>query len=136
MGRSVSNLHGAQHTTFIHLEEGYEEEFQDILDEVRYAAIEAGIYKANSWEGNEDHIIAQGDNIDVAISEYCGLVCISIRDNAEDEETDEDEFTEQEKERIASKAQAIADKISKMYSGSSLRRIGTFSNGESIYEKN
>jgi hypothetical protein len=135
MGRSVSNLHGAQHTTYIHLDGEDEWEFQDILDDVRFAAIKAGIYEADTWEGREDHIIAQGDNIDVAISEYCGLVCISTRDNAEDEETDEDEFTEEEKERIASKAQAIADKIAKMYSGSSLRRIGTFSNGESVYER-
>lgn len=82
--------------------------------------------QVSRWSG-ENHIIMDGYGCEISLSEYCGLAALCIR---------VDETVEWDDEGIAEIHQWIDAnwaKISDSYN--KLRKVGTFSSGEAIFEK-
>lgn len=82
---------------------------------------------ASRWEG-ENHIIMDGYGCEISLSEYCGLAALCIRVSELS-----DEFDDEDMEEIRQWIDANWAKISKPYN--KLRKVGTFSSGEAIFEK-
>ena len=83
-----------------------------------------GFSDCNRWDGNECHILLEGNGVEIALSEYCGLATLSVRPD------DSDEDTELEGLKWINEHW---DRVSAPWN--QLKRIGGFSNGESVYEK-
>lgn len=76
----------------------------------------------NKYEGNEVHIILESDQVQIAVSEYCGLASLSIR-------VHEDCVEYGLAERNISFMAKFMEKFGE------LRKLGTFSNGEGVFER-
>jgi hypothetical protein len=134
MGRSVNYLNRAKHVSYFEwpsytLEDEYESEFYEdseiVIDDIR-ESIKSEFPEFDNedkWDGRETHIILSGYGVEIGLSEYCGLASLSIR--VEDDTSDD-------VENIESWIDANWDNISLGYN--MYRKVGTFSNGESIYE--
>jgi hypothetical protein len=84
------------------------------------------LYEDESWEGNEVRVFLRNNMVEVSVSEYCGLTALSlsVSENAED----------YGQVGIATHwIEQVADKFLKTFGEYS--KVGTFSNGESVYEK-
>ncbi len=139
MGRSVSSLSRATHLTYVHLpdEDGEENgylDFSELLDDMREALSEAlpSLDDADRWDGREDHIIAENRLVEVAVSEYCGLMCVSARPRQW--EGYRGEPTEAMGEHWLDQVWPKVEKVASYY-GVRLNRLGGMSNGESVYAK-
>jgi hypothetical protein len=122
MGRSVNYLTNADAVYFHQLEED-EIDFDFLLEDIQ----EHVIYKypefeaVDKWEDRDVNIILQSDLVEIALSEYCGVISLSVRTLEEAPKTKAASWIEHFfKRAIAPWAKA--------------RKIGTFSNGESVYE--
>jgi hypothetical protein len=84
------------------------------------------------WDGSETAIILKGYGTEIGLSEYCGLATLSIRID----ENELDRFIEYQEQydKIEAWINENWAKISQGYN--QYNKIGTFSNGESVYEKN
>lgn len=86
------------------------------------------------WDGRETSIILKGYCTEIGLSEYCGLATLSIRiDENELSYYEGNEYQEQY-DKIEAWINENWAKISHGYN--QYNKIGTFSNGESVYEKN
>ena len=86
------------------------------------------------YDGRETAIILTGYGTEIGLSEYCGLATLSIRiDENLLAYYEEDEYNEQY-DKIEAWINENWAKISQGYN--QYNKIGTFSNGESVYEKN
>lgn len=154
MGRSVSCLSGAREIAYFNWPtiDFYNEETDEYepSDEYEDAAevidcIQEGIRSdfpefsyCSRWEGNEDHIILEGYECEVGLSEYCGGASLSIRVNESklDKYLDSDPDDTEYDERYAEVEKWIDDnweEISKGYND--FNKVGTFSNEEGVFEK-
>lgn len=89
---------------------------------------------SKKWDGRETAIILTGYGTEIGLSEYCGLATLSIRiDENLLAYYEEDEYNEQ-CDKIEAWINENWAKISQGYN--QYNKIGTFSNGESVYEKN
>ena len=132
MGRSVDYLRGAHSVSYFEwpsyeCEDGEQhyEEAEWVIDDIR-ESIKSEFPEFSSedkWDGRETHIILSGYGAEVGLSEYCGLCTLSIR--VEDDTSDE-------VENIESWIDANWDNISLGYN--MYKKVGTFSNGEAIFE--
>ena len=124
MGRSVNYLSNADAVYFHQLDEEEIQDFDFLLMDIRehvmykYPEFEA----VDEWEGRDVHVILQSPLVEIAVAEYCGVISLSVR-TLEDADQDKaatwiEHFF---KRAIAPWAKA--------------RKIGTFSNGESVYEE-
>jgi hypothetical protein len=132
MGRSVDYLNRAQHVAYFewptYEEEGGVQNYDaaEIVIENIQEIIKSDYPEFDNedkWEGHETHIILSGYGTEIGLSEYCGLCTLSIR--VEDDTSDE-------VEDIEAWIDANWDRISLGYN--MYRKVGTFSNGEAIYE--
>lgn len=150
MGRSVDYLNNAERVNyfewpklFCYNEETDQdeetEEFEDsdwIIEDIQNYFIDSfsGFDRANKWDGRETHIILEGYGLQIGLSEYCGLATLSVRVNE-----NELEYCEDDKEYQAERNKAIQwigtnwDEASKYWN--LYRKIGSFSNGEGVFEK-
>jgi gamma-glutamylcysteine synthetase len=91
---------------------------------------------SKKWDGRETSIILTGYRTEIGLSEYCGLATLSIR--IDENELDYSNYDENEYNQQYDKIEAWINenwaKISQGYN--QYNKIGTFSNGESVYEKN
>jgi uncharacterized protein (DUF111 family) len=145
MGRSVSYLSNALRVNYFNwptLETGegedVEVEYEDgqfVIEDIQQTIISQWpeFEEANRWADREDHIILEGYGVEIALSEYCGLASLSVR---VDESKADYCSTDEEYEQCVAAAKKWVDdnwdeatKYWNLY-----RKIGTFSNGESIYE--
>lgn len=141
MGRSVSYLSNAVRINYFPwpeydvVDENDEVLFQQyedaniVIDDIQNHFIEAdsGLSIVDRWDGREDHIILEGNGVEIALSEYCGLASLSVR-------VEESDYTDEET------AKEGLDWIEKNWENISkpwaqYKKVGTFSNGESVYEK-
>lgn len=130
MGRSVSYLGDATYIAYFDVscdcEDGscyhWEDFTEDITDQLqdKFQSLE----ECDRWEGNEDHIILENTFVEIGISEYCGLASVSVRVHE-----DIDEGRRGLAERFIG---AVETKLKDM---SQLKKVGTFSNGEGVYER-
>jgi len=150
MGRSVNYLNRALlisyfewPTLWIYNEEtGIDENSDELMDgyEVRQDIQESIISEfpeyeySKKWDNNETAIILTGYGTEIGLSEYCGLATLSIRiDENLLAYYEQDEYNEQY-DKIEAWINENWAKISAGYN--QYNKIGTFSNGESVYEKN
>lgn len=130
MGRSVDYLSNASAVIYCHIDSEYEYAFDDFFDNIKtqlqdkYSSLDT----CERWDGRETKIFLENNLAEIGISEYCGLISISIRAN---QCTGANESLA---ENWIAKTEKGIRKICSEYS-QTLRKIGTFSNGESIYEK-
>lgn len=149
MGRSVNYLSNALQisyfqwpTLWVYNEEtGIDEEtdqFEDgyiVTENIQESIISEfpEFEYSKKWDGNETNIILKGYGTEIGLSEYCGLASLSIRiDENELNYMDEDEYNEQY-DKIEAWINENWAKISQGYN--QLTKIGTFSNGEAVFEK-
>jgi hypothetical protein len=141
MGRSVNYLNRATKVTYIHNEVGYTDEetnewiedefwFDDLFGNVKYGlkAIFPSLTECERWDNRETKIFLENNLVEIGISEYCGLVSISVRPN---ERIDANEnLANNWIENVWDKAENKMAEFSTL-----LNRVGTFSNGEGVFEK-
>lgn len=125
MGRSVSypvaavavayqDVHDMDEWDWTNFEEWIEDTAQDQWPSLDYC---------DKWLGREDHVLLENNHCYIGVSEYCGLAAIWL---VYKDDGDYPQLAE-------SWAFRIMPKFEEMYSD--LRKVGTFSNGESVYEK-
>ena len=150
MGRSVDYLNNALQVSYFQwpLIESYNDEtdeyeqtdeYEDgyiVTENIQESIIsEFPEYEySKKWDGRETAIILTGYGTEIGLSEYCGLATLSIRiDENELAYYEQDEYNEQY-DKIEAWINENWAKISQGYN--QYNKIGTFSNGESVYEKN
>lgn len=128
MARSVSYLNGAQHIAYKHLDQLFDHEADEfdwelLVEDISYQLIEKfpSLTECDRWE-DEDHIILENGHCEIAISEYNGLVAISMR-------------AIEEWDSVGNGLhQYWVDQAGpKFMELSSLVKRGTFSNGEAVF---
>lgn len=89
--------------------------------------------KGFGWDGRETLIIARNKLVEVGISEYCGLVSLSVRP------LDEHAWLNYSQSPIGERfaRQVNLDKVLAYALGEEavLHKVGTFSNGEGVYRR-
>jgi hypothetical protein len=152
MGRSVDYLNHASYVAYISMEpvmslvedeEGKEievettdyyilkelwDDFEDYIIEI-IQDICPSLDKSKRCEGGEVNIILENNHAEIGLSEYCGLVSVSIR-------VSEMYFVNENLARhwINQVWPKINKKINEAFGKNSLKKIGSFSNGEGIFE--
>lgn len=132
MGRSVSRPSNAAVTTYTTFEvengDDANDDFQFAVSDMRDALNAAfpSVTSDDRWLGNEDHVIASNRHAYFGVSEYMGLVCWWIVP------IDDSPLASQWIAQIESRFEKI---VADNWPGTPLRRLGTFSNGEAIFER-
>lgn len=159
MGRSVNHLSDAFEVVFFDypmVEELNEdtgqweptdepEDFYHVLDGIKEAIkSEFPEYTdCKRWENKDVMIFLEGYGTEIAISEYCGLASLSIRIDEEElkytlsgNEYDCEQWEQAEEEERERVEKWMSENISRIFAGyGEYVKIGTMSNGESIYTK-
>ena len=92
-----------------------------------------GFDKCSRWDGRETHIILEGYGTEIGLSEYCGLATLSVRvDEGPLEYSMDDQEYEADRQKALNWIRDNWDQASEYWN--QYRKIGTFSNGESVYE--
>jgi hypothetical protein len=139
MGRSVNYLSRATKVSYLHVETTWidEETKEEIEDNFWYDDLKDNIESSlktlypsltncERWDGNEVFIFLENNLVEIAISEYCGLVSISIRPNSH--WSTKEQLAEHWINKVWHKAEEKFKDFSDV-----LVKQGTFSNGESVY---
>lgn len=147
MGRSVDYLSNAMYKTFLHNvtdEDDSVDEFiarenwqwfkdglTELLNEV-CPSLDILTGKNVRWDGRETQIIAENNLCEIGLSEYCGLVSVSIRVIQDDYVWKYEPLAVRWIHQMWPKIEA---KMLERYGSSMLRKVGSFSNGEGVYEQ-
>lgn len=147
MGRSVDYLNNAERVNYfewptlsIYDEETDRDIQTDEYEDAEYViediqeyilSIFPGFDRCSRWDGRETHIILEGYGLEIGLSEYCGLASLSVRVNERELDYCEDpEFWNDTAVQWINDNWDEATKYWNKY-----RKIGTFSNGEGVFEK-
>lgn len=105
---------------------------EDIQEYIR--SIFPGFDPCSRWDGRETHIILEGYGVEIGLSEYCGFASLSVRvDEGPLEYSEDDEAYETDRQKALNWINENWDEASKYWN--KYRKIGTFSNGEGVFEK-
>lgn len=139
MGRSVDYLTNASHVAYIHVEQYYQDEddntvfdefvMDDTVENLVYALMEKypSLQKVqDEWDGRETRIVLRNRLVEFGVSEYCGMLSVSVRHYDSDYTSHLSGLAEN---WIRRNAETIDVTI-----GANSRRIGGMSNGCSVYE--
>ena len=148
MSRSVSTHPYAVATAYIALNDEPDKDgyflWEDFIDDLRNvltgdSGVDSGLLvngkpftgfdgynHADRWVGREDHVILAGELTEISVSEYDGLVAVCLAPLDPDEPSHRHAC-----EHAAPFFNAL---LRAAYPSSFLRKVGTFSNGESVYE--
>lgn len=147
MGRSVDYLSGALHKTFLHDVIDNDESVDYFISQENWNFFEEGLTellaetceslniltgKNKRWDGRETVIIAENGFCEIGLSEYCGLVSVSIRVIRDDYSWKYEGLATHWINKAWPKIEAA---MLKKYGSSMLRKVGSFSDGEGIYEQ-
>lgn len=136
MGRSVSYLSNSIHEVYFPSTCYDFLSFQDLIEDLRNDLIckLPSLKIADKFE-SEDHIILENFHCEIAISEYCDLACLSIRVNKYINEYNwNDRNYIPIAENWINKIKHHLDKTIEDITGHRLVKIGSFSNGEGVYQ--
>lgn len=101
-----------------------------IVNNFRRQLQERGFDEADEWLDREDHVLAASEHFKAGISEYCGCASLWLVPQYEDPEEMADYGVEpMEPLREAALVAWFAETFGEM------RKVGTFSNGEAVFEK-
>ena len=93
-----------------------------------------GFDRCKRWDGRETQIILEGYGLEIGLSEYCGLATLSVRvDQSVLDYCDTDEEADAEYQKCIAWINENWDEAAKHWN--QYAKIGTFSNGEGVYEK-
>lgn len=136
MSRSVNYLNRAE--TVAYFDVAYMQDEADVwkwdffIKDIIYSIIEKypSFTKCDKWDSGEVHIFLENSFAEIGISEYCGLASLSVRLH---QDLDNPYYSEDISRANLAKNQLkhYANFINEI---SELRRVGTFSNGESVYK--
>lgn len=140
MGRSVSHLSRAKNVTYINYETSFQDEetgewlndefaFDDLFGNIKYGLMAKypSLQECERWGGREDRIFLQNNLVEIAISEYCGLVAISVRPN--EYYGANEALAENWIDRVWLGAEKKLSEFSTV-----IRKVATASNGEAFFE--
>jgi len=141
MSRSVSYLNNAEFVLYFPFENEYNEEgeydndlsqmnWDDTIENLK-AEIKAKLpsyYEVDLWDNRETRIFLQNNLCNIGISEYCGLVSLSV---AVKDDTWNDHFASHHAGQIRPILEKIVDDIT----GTRLIHKATASNGEAFFER-
>jgi len=138
MGRSVSYASGSEVVKYAHFEyddaDSYsvQEDWDDTVDYLKSQLTEAfpSLSECDDWIGREDRALAENDLVYIGLSEYCGLVSVWVKPKDGDYG-----YTNNFGVRWARQIEDKLEKIIANVFGFNLNKVGTFSNGESVFEK-
>ena len=115
---------------------GEKDELWDVISDIQEYITDKypGFDKCSRWDGRETHIILEGYGTEIGLSEYCGLATLSVRvDEGPLEYSMDDQEYEADRQKALNWIRDNWDQASEYWN--QYRKIGTFSNGESVYEK-
>lgn len=137
MSRSVSVPRHAQVVTYATFESEDDDfasdDFQFTLNDFREALKSRfpSVHSADEWLDNEDHVIAENRHAYFGVSEYMGLVSLWIVAKPGNYSNAYDGI----KRNWIEKAEPKFIDACNLVWGRLLRKVGTFSNGEGVYEQ-
>ena len=128
MGRSVWTPNNALEVVFfpVNQDEDCDYDWQELVEDIRETlkAEFSGFRDADHWPERESRCILEDDLLKIQISEYCGLVSLGVVINPHS--ALRDEVVEKHEDSVAKFVRETWGQ---------LRKIGTFSNGESFFEQ-
>jgi hypothetical protein len=141
MGRSVNYLDNAEVVLYFPFQysddvEMDNMEWDDMVGNLKCEIIKRlpSYYEVkDKWGNRETRIILENNLCSIGISEYCGLVSLSVapRENDYGESWTREQFAIHHANQIEKTLQGVLN-----YLGlTNLRKIGSFSNGEGVFEK-
>lgn len=86
----------------------------------------------NRWNGREVKIILENKHAEIGVAQYCDLISVSL---ATRDSYDNDNMEALAKQWIAQVEANFHKKLEKSYSHSALNKVGTFSNGEAVFNE-
>lgn len=103
--------------------------WQDILDDIRQTLSGhfPSLGNCDYWPLNESHAIMENNLVRVEISEYCGLIALSVVG------LESDYYAEYRTQFAAKFGQHVAKRLREYWGR--LQHAGTMSNGESVYNR-
>jgi hypothetical protein len=143
MGRSVNYLDNAEVVLYFPFDDDkneageYDENlaslfWDDMIDNLTYS-IKAKLpsyYKTDKWGNRETRIILENSLCNIGISEYCGLVSLSVAPKNNEYDAWHEAFAL----RHANQIKGTLERVLHDLGLKNLHRIGTFSNGEAVFE--
>ena len=143
MGRSVNYLNNAVTIIYFTSEylnselEGEIFAWEDFVINLKYDIMNKlkSYVKSDKWDNQETQIILENELCNIGISEYCGLYSLSVAPIDFDGYYPEDNAKINFAEHHAKQIEKTLCKILKDNRCTVLNRLGTFSNGEGVYEK-
>jgi hypothetical protein len=144
MGRSVNYLDNAEVVLYFPFEYGTNEdgEYNEALASLDWhdliLNLQCEIKKylpsyyevKDKWDNRETRIILENNLCNIGISEYCGLVSLSVAPKNNDYDIWHESFAL----RHAGQIKKTLEKVLHNLGLKNLRKIGTFSNGEAVFE--
>lgn len=142
MGRSVSYLSNAVRVNYfpwpmckLQDEDGNDtdiEQYEDedlVVENIQdyFISKDSSLMRTSRWDGRESRIILEGNGVEIGLSEYCGLASLSVRVE------ESDYMDEDDNKKAMSWIEKNWENISKPWS--QYKKVGTFSNGEGVYEE-
>jgi hypothetical protein len=139
MGRSVNYLDNAEVVLYFPFQysddvEMDNMEWDDMVGNLKCEIIKRlpSYYEVkDKWGNRETRIILENNLCSIGISEYCGLVSLSVAPKNDVYDEWHESFAIRHAKQIEKTLQEVLN-----YLGlTSLRKIGSFSNGEGVFEK-
>ena len=140
MGRSVSYASGSVYVEYSGLttsddQDQDRDDFDWYIEDFQSQLIKAfpSVSKCDNWLDREDHCIASNQFASFGVSEYCGLVslwCVPVEQNYDQT----DGWVALRDNWIAQIGNKFT-KIARNSFGTPIIKVGTFSNGEAVFEK-
>lgn len=134
MGRSVDYVSDAVHVWFFDVSELGPYDFEWFIESLQYTIQNRypSFSLCDSWDGKEQHRILDGVMGRIVLCEYCGCASISLATIADDHYT-----LERQRPIMEKWCASIVPNLTKLLRENfpcMLNKLGTFSNGESVYE--
>lgn len=142
MGRSVNYLDNAEVILYFPFESDEDEYINrqnwDDIKENLISEIKAKLpsyYEVDKWGNRETRIILENNLCSIGISEYCGLVSLSVAPRSETNYYgSEGQYKENFAIHHARQIEGTLEKVLCELGLKNLRKVGTFSNGEAVFE--
>lgn len=138
MGRSVNYLNNAEVVLYFNteIEDSFEwsEMVQDLIVAIK-SKLPSYYASINKWDNRETRIILDNKFCNIGISEYCGLVSLSVAPKEQTEYYSDNQYKQNFAIHHARQIEKTLQKCLDNLGLNRLNKLGTFSNGESIYQK-
>lgn len=137
MGRSVSYLNNAEVVLYFPYQSEEDYEWRDLILNLQ-SEIQAKLpsyIESDKWDNRETRIILENDFCNIGISEYCGLVSLSVAPKDFDYQYSDTQYKVNFAVHHARQIKKTLEKVLDGLSLGRLNRIGGFSNGTSVYQK-